>query len=174
MEALEAIAKRTSVRAYTSEPVTEEELDKILAAGMAAPVASNGYKGLHISVIQEAAMLDDVTAAVNALVEKILGRKVDKSFGAPVMIIVSSTQSKVPGIENANAATVLENMAIAATALGLGSIVWGGAAGAIAQDPALAARAGIPEGFTPVLALSLGHATQEQEPRKHEISVSYA
>ena len=36
---LENIATRTSVRAYTSEPVPEEMVEQLLRAGMAAPSA---------------------------------------------------------------------------------------------------------------------------------------
>ena len=38
MNTLEAIAKRTSVRSYKPDQIREEDLQKILKAGMAAPV----------------------------------------------------------------------------------------------------------------------------------------
>lgn len=43
----------------------------------------------------------------------------DKNFGAPTMIVVSSKPAVFPGIEYANAACVIENMAIATTSLEL-------------------------------------------------------
>ena len=66
------------------------------------------------------------------------------------MIIVSSKPAMLPGIEYANVSTVLENMALAATDMGIDNIIWAGAAGAVAQNAELSKKVGIPEGFKPV------------------------
>ena len=174
METLQAIARRTSVRKYRPEQIPEEALQLVLEAGMAAPVGSNDYKSLHLSVVQDAGLIKEIGDATNKLIRKMVHVPMDKRFGEPTMVLVSAKPGRVPGIEMANAATVLENMALAATDLGLGSVIWGGAASVVAQDPQLAAKLGIPAGFTPVLALSLGYAKKEQKPRKHEIAVNYA
>ena len=52
----------------------------------------------------------------------------------------------IPGIEYANAGCVLENMAIAATSLGIDNIIWGGA--------------------------SFGYAVTEETAKEHTISVN--
>ncbi|MHA2061799.1 MAG: nitroreductase family protein, partial [Candidatus Sifarchaeia archaeon] len=38
---IDAILSRRSIRRYTEEPVSEEEIKKLLEAAMAAPSASN-------------------------------------------------------------------------------------------------------------------------------------
>ncbi|MBP5693202.1 MAG: nitroreductase family protein, partial [Bacteroidales bacterium] len=40
--ALDVIMSRTSVRSFTGDPVSKENLETILKAGMAAPTAMNG------------------------------------------------------------------------------------------------------------------------------------
>ncbi len=172
MEALEAIAKRTSVRKYEPDQIPEDALQSILQAGMAAPVGSNAYDTLHLTVVQDMGLLNEIGDAVTDLVEKVMGRRMDKNFGAPTMVVVSASPGHMPGIEMANAGTVLENMAIAATSLGIDNIIWGGAAAVIAHSDDLMARLHVPEGFKPALVASFGYGVAEERPKRHEISVN--
>ena len=171
MNTLEVIAKRYSARAYKPEQISEESLNKILKAGMSAPVGSGLYDSLHISVIQDWDLLNEISNAVTDMVEKLLGKRLDKNFGAPTMIIVSSKPAMMPGMEYANAACVLENMAIAATSLEIDNIIWGGAS-AVAKEEPYRSRIGIPDGFVPVLAASFGYAVTEEPAKEHTISVN--
>ena len=70
--------------------------------------------------------MDTIGNAVTETIYKMTGKKMNKNFGAPTMIIVSSKPAMIPGIEYANAACVIENMAISATALGIANVVWAG------------------------------------------------
>lgn len=172
MNTLEAIAKRTSVRSYKPEQIPEAALQDILKAGMAAPVGSGAYDSLHITVIQDVVILKEIADETNELIFKMLGRKMDKNFGAPTMIIVSSKPAMMPGIEYANVSTVLENMALAATDLGIDNIIWAGASGAVAQSVELSNKIGIPEGFKPILCASFGYAADVASPKEHSITVN--
>ncbi len=64
MEALEAIAKRTSTRKFKDLQISEEHLQSILKAGMSAPVASGFYESLHMTVIQDVNLLNTIGNAV--------------------------------------------------------------------------------------------------------------
>ena len=172
MEALEAITKRTSTRKFTETQISEENLHTILKAGMAAPVGSGAYNSLHITVAQNQGVFSKINAAVTELIFKMMGKKMDKNFGAPTMIFVSSTPAMMPGLEYANTACVLENMAIAATSLGIDNIIWGGAASAVEQNAELKEILEIPECYKTVLCISLGYAKEKESPEKHEISVN--
>lgn len=172
MNTLEAIAKRVSVRSYKPEQIPEEALQTILKAGMAAPVGSGAYDTLHLTVVQDMDILNEIGDAVTELVAKVLGRRMNKNFGAPTMIVVSAKQGHMPGMEMANAATVLENMALAATDLGIDNIIWGGAAAVIAQGPELRAKLQIPEGFNPTLVVSFGYAAMDEPAKQHTITVN--
>ena len=95
----------------------------------------------------------------------------DKNFKAPTMIIVSSKQAMISGIEYANAACILENMVIAATSLGVDNIIWAGPCLVVKNEP-FRSKIGIPEGFEPVLCASFGYATMQEEPKNHVIYVN--
>ena len=172
MNTLEAIAKRVSIRAYRQDQIPEEHLQDILRAGMAAPVASGAYDSLHLTVIQDMGVLNEISEAVNEMVFRMLGKRMNKNFGAPTMIVVSAKPGRMPDIEMANAATVLENMALAATDMGIDNIIWGGASALIAQNPALKGKLQIPDGFQPVLAASFGYGKTGEPAKKHTISVN--
>ena len=172
MNTLEAIAKRYSCRNYKPEQISEAALNEILKAGMAAPVGSAAYDSMHITVIQDRELLNKISDAVSEMVSKMFGRKVDKNFGAPTMIIVSAKPGMMPGMEYANAACVLENMLIAATGMGIDNIIWGGGAAVAAQSEELMKRLSIPEGFKPVLCASFGYAVNDEPAKSHTIAVN--
>lgn len=65
-EVLEAIAKRSSTRAYTDKKPTEEELEKLLLAGLQAPTATNRQE-IHITVVSgDNPILAEIEAEKNA------------------------------------------------------------------------------------------------------------
>ena len=172
MNAIESITARKSTRAYKTEQINDNDLERILQAGMAAPVGSGAYDTLHLTVVQNQDLFSKINVAVTDMIFKMLGKKMDKNFGAPTMIFVSSKPAMMPGLEYANAACVLENMAIAATSLGIDNIIWGGAAAAAVQNDELLKAMKIPDGYKPVLCISLGYAKETESPKKHEISVN--
>lgn len=172
MNAIESITARKSTRVYKSKQINNDDLETILQAGMAAPVGSGAYDTLHITVVQNRNLFSKINAAVTNMIFKMMGKKIDRNFGAPTMIFVSSKPAMMPGLEYANTACILENMAIAATSLGVDNIIWGGAAAAVAQNDELQKALKIPEGYKPVLCISLGYASEEESPKKHEISVN--
>ena len=172
MNTLEAIAERKSIRAYKEDQISEEDIQKILKAGMAAPVSSGAYDTVHLTVIQDKKLISDIGEAVNEMVLKMLGRKMDKRFGEPLMIMVSAQPAHMPGIEMANAGCILENMAIAATDLGIDNIIWGGASAVVGQNEELMKRVQIPEGYKPVLCASFGYAAVRESAKVHQIFVN--
>lgn len=172
MNTLEAIAKRVSVRSFKPEQIPEEALQAILKAGMAAPVGSGAYDSLRLTVIQNMSILNEISEAVNEMIFRMMGKHMNKNFGAPTMIVVSAKPGRMPGIEMANAATVLENMALAATDLGIDNIIWGGASAVIAQSSMLKEKLQIPEGCQPTLVISLGYGKTVETAKAHIIAVN--
>ena len=172
METLEAIAKRTSTRKFKETQISEENLQAILKAGIAAPVGSGLYDSLHITIIQNMEILDAIGNAVTEMVSEKFGKRMDKNFGAPTMIVVSSKPAVFPGVEYANAACVIENMAIAATSLGIDNVVWAGPAAVISKDTAIRNAIHIPDDFNPILCISFGYGTNTNKPQSHEITIN--
>jgi len=170
METLKAIAKRKSTRAFSPEKQVEKaDLDIILAAGCAAPVGAADYPSIHLTVIQDKAILAKISKAVQAAF------KIDRDvlYGAPVLVIVSSSEPKFPNIQYANAGCIIENMLLAATDLGIDNIYLWGPVNAITKSPELLKELNIPEGFTPISAAALGYAAESNSAeKKMEITLS--
>ena len=173
MNTLEAIAKRRSIRSYTDKKVDEESLAKILKAGCQAPVAMAKYDSLHITVIQNEQVIAKINELTADMFYKRMGVKKNTDFGARTMLLVSCADSMLPPeMEFANVGIVVENMIIAATSLGIDSVILGGAPAIIAQNPELMKSLEIPEGFKPVLGALLGYAVTDEPAKVHEISIN--
>ena len=172
MNTLEAIAKRVSTRAYTSQPISEEDIQKILDAGVAAPAAMAQYEALHITVVQCKEMILKILDNMTEVVFQKTGVREDTYYGERVMIIVSSAPPLRPGMEFVNAGCIIENMVLAATDLGIASVVLAGAPSALALNADLQRELGIPEGRKPLLAASFGYGAVEEPAKKHTISIN--
>ena len=173
MNTLEAIAKRKSTRAYTGEQISEEALTAILNAANAAPVAMAKYESLHITVIQN----EDIIAKINNLTAEMfakrMGVKKNTDFGARTMVLVSTTTEGLPPeMIYANVGIVIENMVLAATSLGVDSVILGGTPSIVAQNADLVKELGIPEGFKPVLGALFGYAQADEPAKVHTIQVN--
>lgn len=172
MNTLEAIAKRKSTRNYTPEQIPEEALQTILKAGCAAPVAMARYDSLHITVVQSQDLLDRINIATAEAISKALGVRENTDFGAKTSIFISSTPIHRAGTEHANVGIVMENMVLAATDLGIDSVILGAAPAAVAQDPQLMKDLKIPEGYTPMLGVFFGYGAEDTPVKEHTIAVN--
>lgn len=172
MNTLEAIAKRKSTRNYTPEQIPEDVLQTILKAGCAAPVAMARYDSLHITVVQSQDLLDRINAAAAEAISKALGVRENTDFGAKTLIFISSTPIHRAGTEHANVGIVMENMVLAATDLGIDSVILGAAPAAVAQDPQLMKDLKIPEGYTPMLGVFFGYGAEDTPTKEHTIAIS--
>ncbi len=106
MDALEAIRKRRSVRAYTGDPVPREDLIKIVDAGRLAATGSNKQPWDFI-VVTEREMIEKL---------KVASQWMEKA-GAIIAVVLDPSSRW--WVEDGSAA--VENMLIASTALGYGS-----------------------------------------------------
>jgi nitroreductase len=170
METLKTIAKRKSTRAFSPEkPIAKADLDRILAAGCAAPVGAADYASIHLTVIQNQGLLDKINKAVQAAF------KIDRNvlYGAPVLVLVSSSEPKFPNVQYANAACIIENMLLAAADAGIDSVYLWGPATVIAQNSELRKALGIPDGCTPVSGAALGYAI-ENNPAEKTLGITLA
>ena len=172
MQTLEAIAKRKSTRNYKSEQIPEDALQAILKAGCASPVAMANYDSLHITVVQSQQMLNRINDAAAEMLFQLLGVRKNGDYGAKTMVIVSSTPIHRAGTDHANAGIVVENMVLAATDMGIDSVILGAAPAAVAQDKELMKALGIPEGYVPLLGAFFGYGAEQTPAKEHSISIN--
>lgn len=165
MDTMQAICARRSVRAYTGEPLTQEQLNTILKAANAAPVGMGRYEDVHLTVLTNAELLNKIDAAGAAMFGK---PDIHPLYGAPMLILVSANMPQAEGMKNvtySNAAIIAQNMALVATELGVGVCHIWGATMALAGEPELLKEMHLPEGFVPCCAVVLGKTDVVYEQR---------
>lgn len=117
MSLFDAIDTRRSVRAYTDEPVSDADIERLLKAAMVAPSAAN-ERPWEFVVINDKAELAKVGE---------INKWAAYAKNAPVGILVCLNDDKVKeqgmGIIDVSAAS--ENILLAARALGLGAVFTG-------------------------------------------------
>ncbi|MBR4866571.1 MAG: nitroreductase family protein [Clostridia bacterium] len=173
-ESIKLILNRQSVRSYEAKPVAPEDVEIILECGKYAATAM-GLQPWHFTVVRSREKLDKITAENKRIMlesgdERIKAMVNDPSFdnfrGAPMAILVSG-EINTPSAQ-ADCAIATENMALAANALGIASLFIGSFAPAFdgEKKEELKKEFGIPEGYKPYYALSLGYRKGELEERK--------
>lgn len=111
MDALQAMLTRKSVKKYRSDPVPKEMLDTIIAAGLKAPSGRNRQPSIILAVTNKE--VRDELSAVN------MPGVPDPFYGAPAVLVVLADKSASTYLYDG--ALVMENMLLAAHALGLGA-----------------------------------------------------
>lgn len=119
MEIRDALMIRQSIRSYQMEQITEEELEYVLNAAYAAPNADSAYEDIQLSVIQSKEILSDIIE----IYRKAMGDPcANPLYDAPTFVVVSTVVSENDPVGYANAGCIIENMALAATDLGLAHV----------------------------------------------------
>lgn len=176
MDAFDAIARRTSTRAFTAEPVPRATLERLLGAAVRAPnhkltepwrfaVLSGASAGRFAELKRRhrAARFPDPAAPEAA-------RAIEKTYrearDTPAFVVVMCTESEDPvRREEDFAATMMAtaNLLIAATAEGLGSYV---RTGGIMREPEVRELVRAPADHRIVAIVSLGRPAEETPPRR--------
>lgn len=168
---LETIFSRTSTRDFLPDEVPAEELNQILLAAMAAPVARGRYDTLNLTVLTDEGILNEIASA-----EDYSGtRPRSPLYGANTLIIVSSILSEKATIEYSNVGCIMQTMALAARELEVASIYLWTCIASLSKHPDIVLKLNLPEGFTPISALGIGYsrtALEELARPRHMIKVN--
>jgi nitroreductase len=165
MDTMEALLTRRSVRQFEDKPVPEEMIRQILEAAMMAPSAINEQPWQFV-VTTERERLDAV-ADIHAYVKMVLQ--------APVGILVCGdlTKEKYPGYWVQDCSAAMQNLLLAAHALGLGA-VWTGIHPMEERVAAYRTLFELPEHIVPLGFVPIGWPTKQpkspsrfQEERVH-------
>ncbi len=169
-QTIEYLLDRRSVREFTEQPLSDEDLKLIIECGMYAPNSRN-KQNWHFSVITNPEILAEVNRLTIAGMDR-LGIKHEEDYHvfyhAPVVIIMSSA---IEGFSEMNCGCAIENMAIAAKSLGIDSCIVGQTRFMYHQsDPMDINRlVKIPEGFEHDVAICFGYRkgdNPEAKPRR--------
>jgi nitroreductase len=151
MDALGVLFTRRSIRKYESTPVSDADLHTILEAGMNAPSANN-RQPWHFIVVNDRAKLNGIMDAHPYT--RMLAQ-------APMAIVVVADTDRSPGYFQQDCAAAIENMLLAAKALGLGT-VWCGIYPNDARVAAMQELFAIPEPFVALAVVALGHPAEDK------------
>jgi len=157
MGAIETIYRRRSVRHFKDTPVEQDKILTMLKAAMAAPTAANCQPWEFI-VVTDAEKLG-----------KVRQKCIFARYIAPAAIVVCGnmklafkSQEQDLWIQDCSAAT--ENILIAATDLGLGS-VWIGIYPSQSKVDAIKNIFNIPEYVVPLCLVYIGYPAEEKQAR---------
>ncbi len=154
-EILGFFTKRRSIRSYQDKPVEEEKIKILLQAAMAAPSACN-TQPWEIIVTQDQSVLEEIREALPMA-----------RYIAPCAITVCANtdlcrNTKQMWVQDCSAA--LQNILLAATALGLGSL-WIGVYGVEPFVRKVSKVMNLPEHVVPLGLVYIGYANETKEPR---------
>ena len=190
---MKVIQDRRSIRQYTAEPVSDQDLDMILEAGRQAPSGENAQPWRFIIVkdaetrkrlgtlagggsgrrftaefvtkkMQERFSSLQDEAKKRAAFEKLTSGRVSAFLAdAPVNIVVCGKKDVWDMPYDTSAA--IENMLLMVTALGLGACWVIAPCIDIRDEERVKALLGMPEGFKAVSIISVGHPARSHRPR---------
>lgn len=150
MNTLDAIQKRRSVRKYAEKEITYEQLETLCNMGMSAPSAMN-TRPWEFIIIKDKDMLNKLSRL----------RKYWKMLPyAGAAIVVSGIYDKY---FEQNCAAATQNILLAATDMGLGS-VWLGLYPNMDEVEKISKMLGLPEEVVPFSVVSLGYPEKGAEP----------
>ncbi|MGC9347961.1 MAG: nitroreductase family protein [Anaerolineae bacterium] len=151
MDALEVLFTRRSIRLYTDEPVSEDDVKTILEAGMNAPSANN-RQPWHFIVVDEREKLNGIMEVHPY--SKMLAQ-------APMAIVVCGDTQVSSSYFQQDCAAAIENMLLAARALDLGT-VWLGVYPRKDRVAGVRELFGIPDHVAPLAVVALGHPAEDK------------
>lgn len=153
---LDNIHARKSVRSYTEEPVTPEQVETLLRAAMAAPSGKN-VQPWRFVVVTQPETKQKLAVGFNKMIAT-----------APVVIVVcGKTTNRLGGTNNnwtADCAAATENLLLAAESLGLGAVWTACYPYDDRMQPAIEAL-GLPDDVTPYCIVPVGHPAGDNKPK---------
>jgi nitroreductase len=173
MDIHEAISGRRSVREYTTQPVDEPTIRRLIEAAVHAPNAVN-QQPWTFTVVRDQAVLDRISreakpymlaTMASAHADRFRPRLSDPNFQifyhAPALILISAVAQGPWIVEDC--ALAAENLMLAAYAAGLGTC-WIGFAQGFLNTPDGKKMLGLPAASVPVAPIIVGHPKAAPAP----------
>ena len=163
----EAIKKRSSTRGYTDEPLAKEQIEALIEAGLRAPTAANRQE-IHFTVLDGSnPILKEIEDEKNKL-RGIASPEHNFYYEAPTVIILSGdSEFRWSALD---AGIAVENMALTAEELGLGSLIIGCIYDALRGDKKqyFSEKLQLPKNYEYEIAIAAGHKNTEKAPHTYE------
>ncbi len=154
------LARRT-VRAFQPDKIPEAIMESLILAAKYSPTAM-GLQDRHFTVVNNSGVMDHILAAAVKNGASFLPGHTP-FYHAPTVVVVSAPEKSKYNRENV--ACAIENLLLAANALGLGSCYICSVLPGL-QDPSIREELKIPANYVPYGCVSLGYSAAEAaEPK---------
>jgi len=151
METLQAIKTRRSIRKFLDKPISSEIVRELLEAAMFAPSAGNEQPWQFI-VLDDRKFLDEVPRICPTA-------SMCRQSTLAILVCGDSTLEKYPEFWIQDCSAAVENLLLAAHALGLGA-VWAGVHPMKDRVEGFRKRLFLPEEITPFALVALGYPNE--------------
>ena len=155
MDVLQAIFTRRSIRKYTGAPISDENMETLLKAGLCAPSAHN-MQPRHFVVVKNPATLEYI-AEMHPY-----GKMLPKA-GCCIIVCGDEETQKTKGLLVEDCSASIQNILLAAHGIGLGA-VWCG----LYPDPELTKLISVtlklPDNVEPIGMVVVGHKVEDKAP----------
>ncbi|MFA5259989.1 MAG: nitroreductase family protein [Candidatus Omnitrophota bacterium] len=159
MDMLKIILERRSVRKYTGNPVSREQLLTLAQAGMAAP-SSRDTRHFYFVIVNDEGTIDKLTSGL-PYAKMLLTAK-------HAIVVVSDLSIAHGGAETdywlQDCSAAAENILLAAQAMGLGAC-WTAAHPRADRVAHVRNVLGLPEHAAPLCVIAVGVPSGEEQPR---------
>lgn len=154
MDVLEAIMSRRSIRKYTGEPISEQDLETILRAGFQAPSAHN-IQPWEFIVIKDKSKHESI-AKVHTYAKML------PQAEACIIVCGDKNKQSTTGLLIEDCSAAIQNILLAAHGIGLGA-VWCGLYPAVHLTKVVKKVCLLPNNIVPVGMVVLGHKGEEKK-----------
>lgn len=161
MEFDQVLAQRKSIRSFTKEPVSQEDIDALFQAAQSASVGKHNDKGYMLLSVTDPELL--------ALIDKEATEKLGKPhmfFQAPALLFICETSNAYDHLKGFDAGIIAEHIHLKATDMGLGSVILFGFIHHLGHEADYVKALDLPEGVYPYLAVAVGHSPVAHKERK--------
>ncbi len=165
MEFRDVVLGRRSVRTFKNEKIPKELLGEILMLGCWAPSALNSQPWRFI-VADDAEVKKRVRTAYDAARERVNLYAQDSSFLECGTLVLALCNKKSPKSE-LSTALACENMMLAATDAGLGSVIMTCLLDDVGVSELLRIFS-VPNGFTPLALMAFGYPAESPTPKQRK------
>ena len=156
MDVFEAIHLRRSIRRFEKKPVPDELIQKVIAAGMAAPSAGNQQPWEFI-VLSDERLLKQIPQ-INP------HASMAQTVPAAILVCANVSRELHPGFWVIDCSAATENMLLAAHASGLGA-VWTGIYPVDERVAGFKRLLGLPQHIIPHSLIVLGYPAEHPSPQ---------
>ena len=176
-ETIKSIADRCSCRDFASTPLTDGQIKTIVDSALSAPSARN-LMPWQLIIVTDKALIEEMdvegmrimaAAEDKSAYDRVMSRGGKLFYNAPCMVMVPSDGSHYAGVD---CGILIQNVALTAHALGLGSVICG-MAGIPLSGPHGAEykkRMQFRDGFDFCIAALVGVPNSLKEPHEHDTS----